>query len=270
VPLRWVIQIKPLCDGTARPDRLHDSKDPRSGSRPGSKTYNRPAGEYPRQTAATLPALGFCTDRLATVFHLNDEPSTPASGGRMDEIIRAVRDCPSGALSLVFDGKVAQDEVDYHDSRQAGIEVSKDGPYRVIGGIGLVDDHADDVSRNAGASREHYALWPLRPLAETSRSAAACTGKSNSEDPVTSDDHQTTIFEWAGGCLHSPELTRLFYEKYVPEDPLLRAVVSQPCRPITPSGWRSGSAKCSADRKATARSTAATPACSPKHSGARG
>ena len=39
---------------------------------------------------------GFCTDRLATVFRTAQEPFVAPSGGRLDEIIRAVRDCPSG------------------------------------------------------------------------------------------------------------------------------------------------------------------------------
>jgi Divergent 4Fe-4S mono-cluster len=38
------------------------------------------------------------------VFHQGKEPFVTASGGRMDEIIRAVRDCPSGALSYAVDG----------------------------------------------------------------------------------------------------------------------------------------------------------------------
>ena len=51
---------------------------------------------------------GFCTDRLNTVFHTEGAFVTP-SGGRMDEIIRAVRDCPSGALSYAIDGVEARD-----------------------------------------------------------------------------------------------------------------------------------------------------------------
>ncbi len=39
---------------------------------------------------------GLCPDRLATVFHAGAEPFVSPSGGRLDEIIRAVRDCPSG------------------------------------------------------------------------------------------------------------------------------------------------------------------------------
>ena len=40
-------------------------------------------------------------------------------------------------------------------------------------------------------------------------------------DPVPDPDHEPTIFEWAGGLPALMRMTRLFYEKYVPEDPLL-------------------------------------------------
>ena len=43
---------------------------------------------------------GFCTDRLASAFHLGEEPFVTPSGARMDDLVRAVRNCPSGALSL--------------------------------------------------------------------------------------------------------------------------------------------------------------------------
>jgi uncharacterized Fe-S cluster protein YjdI len=42
---------------------------------------------------------GVCTGRLATICHQGSGPFVSASGGRIDEIIRAVRDCPSGALA---------------------------------------------------------------------------------------------------------------------------------------------------------------------------
>jgi hypothetical protein len=44
----------------------------------------------------------------------------------MDEIIRAVRDCPSGALSFAIDGREAREQVDL--PREPAIEVSRDGP----------------------------------------------------------------------------------------------------------------------------------------------
>jgi uncharacterized Fe-S cluster protein YjdI len=39
---------------------------------------------------------GLCTDQLATAFRTKQEPFVAPSGARMDELIRAVRDCPSG------------------------------------------------------------------------------------------------------------------------------------------------------------------------------
>src|SRR5262249_46917959 len=61
---------------------------------------------------------GFCTDRLNTVFHTAGAFVTP-SGGRMDDIVRAVRDCPSGALSYAVNGVEARDQVDWENTREA-------------------------------------------------------------------------------------------------------------------------------------------------------
>ena len=52
----------------------------------------------------------------------------------MDEIIRAVRDCPSGALSYAIDNHEARDDVDWHLQRPPAVSVIADGPYRVTGG----------------------------------------------------------------------------------------------------------------------------------------
>ncbi len=91
---------------------------------------------------------GFCTDRLASVFRVHGEPFVDLSGADKDAIIAQVRQCPSGALSYAIDG------VEYRDQdREPTITVSKDGPYRVTGGIELPDE-----PRAEGASTEHYAL----------------------------------------------------------------------------------------------------------------
>ena len=74
---------------------------------------------------------GLCTDRLAMVFRADAEPFVAASGGRMDEIIRAVRDCPSGALSYAIDRSEAREQVDWGGTREPAIEVTKDGPHRI-------------------------------------------------------------------------------------------------------------------------------------------
>ena len=88
------------------------------------------------------------------------------SGGRMDEIIRAVRDCPSGALSYAVDGVEARARRRLPRPREPAIEVSKDGPYRVTGGIALTDaDGQSDAAQRGRVPRALRAV-PLRALAE--------------------------------------------------------------------------------------------------------
>ena len=138
----------------------------------------------------------------------------------MDEIIRAVRDCPSGALSYSIDGEEVRDQVDWDNRRQPAIEVSKDGPYRITGGIALVGEGGADVARNAGASYEHYALCRCGH----SQNKPFCSGMHwyvDFHDPVPDPDDEPTMFEWCGGLPALTRMTRLFYERYVPEDPLL-------------------------------------------------
>ena len=84
----------------------------------------------------------------------------------MDELVRAVRDCPSGALSLAFDQVEARDLVDWHGTREQAIEITQDGPYRVTGSLPLTD--ADRRRRAPGRRLVPRALraLPLRSLAE--------------------------------------------------------------------------------------------------------
>jgi CDGSH-type Zn-finger protein/truncated hemoglobin YjbI/soluble cytochrome b562/ferredoxin len=209
---------KPLCDGSHARIGFSDAKDPHRV--PDHRdTY---VGQQVTilDNRGTCQHSGLCTDRLATVFHFDTDPFVTPSGGRMDEIIRAVRDCPSGALSYAIDGVEARDDVDYHATREPAIEVSKDGPYRITGGIPLTDADGNDVVRNEGASREHYALCRCGH----SQNKPFCSGMHwyvEFRDPVADADHEPTLFEWAGGLPALTRMTRLFYEKYVPEDPLL-------------------------------------------------
>ncbi|HEX6509838.1 MAG TPA: CDGSH iron-sulfur domain-containing protein [Chloroflexota bacterium] len=211
-------QIKPFCDGAHATIGFTDEKDP-------NRVPDR-RDTYVGQQVTVLDNRGlcqhsgFCSDRLATVFRVNQDPFVAPSGGRMDEIIRAVRDCPSGALSYALDGVEARDEVDHHSTRQPAIEVSKDGPYRITGDIPLVDSEGAGVARNEGASREHYALCRCGH----SRNKPFCSGMHwyvEFHDPVPDADSTPTIFEWAGGLPALTRMTRLFYEKHVPQDPLL-------------------------------------------------
>jgi len=207
---------KPFCDGTHASSGFTDAKDP-----------NRVPDQrdtYPGQQVTIFDNRGICqhsglcTDRLPTVFRTDAEPFVAPSGGRMDEIIRAVRDCPSGALSLAFDGEEGRDLADWHGQREAAIEVTQDGPYRVTGGIGLTDATGADVPRAAGSSREHYALCRCGH----SQNKPFCSGMHwyvEFRDPARGPE--PTLYEWAGGLPALTRLTRLLYEKLVPADDLL-------------------------------------------------
>ncbi len=214
---------KPYCDGSHAAG-FDDAKDPgRVADR--RDTY---VGQQVTilDNRGTCQHAGLCTDRLSTVFRVKEEPFVAPSGGRMDEIIRAVRDCPSGALSYAIDGVEARADVDHHGTRPPAIEISKDGPYRVTGGVALLDANGDEAVLNAGASREHYALCRCGHA----QNKPFCTGMHwfvEFHDPVRAPKDAPTIFEWAGGLPALTRMTRLFYEKFVPADDLLAPLFAE-------------------------------------------
>lgn len=213
--------IKPFCDGTHAANGFTDNKDDKRVEDK-RETY---IGEQVTifDNRGICQHSGFCTDSIATVFRLGQEPFITPSGGRMDEIIRVVRNCPSGALSFAIDNVEERNQVDYHYSRQPKVEVTKDGPYRITGAIKLVDENQTDVKRNEGASVEHYALCRCGK----SQNKPFCSGMHwyvDFHDPVKNETDETTIFEWAGGYPAMLRMTRLFYEKYIPQDDLLAPV----------------------------------------------
>jgi CDGSH-type Zn-finger protein/truncated hemoglobin YjbI len=210
--------IKPLCDGSHARTGFTDAKDPkRIPDR--RDTY---AGQQLTifDNRGICQHSGFCTDRLSSVFRAGAEPFVAPSGGRMDEIIRAVRSCPSGALSYAIDRVEARDQVDWHGTREPEIEVTKDGPYRITGKIPLTDPDGNPAARNQGSSVEHYALCRCGQ----SQNKPFCSGMHwyvSFQDPVLAAGHEPTVFEWAGGLPALRRMSRLLYEKHVPADPLL-------------------------------------------------
>jgi CDGSH-type Zn-finger protein len=209
---------KPFCDDTHLTSGFSDEKSP--------DRVDDHVDTYVGQQVTILDNRGICqhsglcTDRLATTFRVGQDPFVAPSGGRMDEIIRAVRDCPSGALGLAIDGVDQRATVDHHGTRAATIEITKDGPYRVRGAIALIDHEGKTVPRNRGASLEHCALCRCGQ----SQNKPFCSGMHwfvEFHDPVAGPDSQPTVFDWAGGLPALTRMTRVFYEKYVPEDPLL-------------------------------------------------
>jgi CDGSH-type Zn-finger protein/truncated hemoglobin YjbI len=213
---------KPFCDGSHTTSGFTDRKDP-------SRVPDQ-RDTYPGQQLTIFDNRGICqhsglcSDRAPTAFRTSAEPFVAPSGARLDELVRAVRDCPSGALSLGFDGEEARDLADWHGTRERAIEVTQDGPYRVTGAIPVTDPAGADVPRAAGSSREHFALCRCGH----SQNKPFCSGMHwyvdfrdpppTSPSPFTADP---TPFEWAGGLPALTRMTRLLYEKHLPADDLL-------------------------------------------------
>lgn len=137
---------KPFCDGTHGRIGFSDAKqDDRAPDR---------LDHYPGE-AVTIhdnrglcAHAGHCTDSLPAVFRMAEAPWIDPDGAPAEEIERAVRGCPSGALSFSRAGEAGGDT-----EREPMVTVTKDGPYAVTGGIELIG-----VEFGEGASRERYTL----------------------------------------------------------------------------------------------------------------
>ncbi|WP_246709415.1 (4Fe-4S)-binding protein [Bradyrhizobium sp. 6(2017)] len=91
-------QTKPFCDDSHVARGFTDARDPRRV--PDKLDVYAGQQAYVFDNRGTCAHSGFCTDRLSSVFHLGEEPFIAPSGARLDDLINAVRRCPSGALGI--------------------------------------------------------------------------------------------------------------------------------------------------------------------------
>ncbi|VAW51164.1 hypothetical protein MNBD_GAMMA05-1018 [hydrothermal vent metagenome] len=91
---------------------------------------------------------GVCTNNLAAVFRMKQEPWINADAAETAEIIAVIQKCPSGALSFTVDAK--KNVVEYS---AAAIFIAPNGPYVVKGCPEL-----NSVSWGEGALQQQYAL----------------------------------------------------------------------------------------------------------------
>jgi len=225
-------EAKPWCDGShalvgfsgeKSPERIADREDSYPG-RQLTVTDNR----------GLCAHSGFCTDRAPTAFRAGEEPFVAAAGDRLDQLVLAAKDCPSGALGFRLAGIESAGQAD--SERAPRIEVSKDGPYRVTGAIELLGDDGAPEPRNQGASLEHYSLCRCGK----SQNKPFCSGMhwyADFHDPPPPTE--ATLFQWMGGYPALLRLTRRFYEVHVAEDPLLAPLFSQmsPDHPERVAAW---------------------------------
>ena len=224
--------IKPWCDGSHAQIGFQDAKS--EDRVPNRLDRYQGLGVTIVDNRGTCAHSGFCTDRAPTVFRTDEEPFVTPAGGRVDEILRAGRDCPSGALSATIEG--GEPVGKSGSEREPAIEVSKDGPYRVTGSIELLGRDSSVEARNDGASLEHYSLCRCGK----SRNKPFCSGMhwyADFHDPPPPE--QATLFQWAGGFPALLRLTRRFYEVHVPQDPLLSGLFSRmsPDHPERVASW---------------------------------
>ncbi|MDH3228932.1 MAG: CDGSH iron-sulfur domain-containing protein [Alphaproteobacteria bacterium] len=137
---------KPFCDGT-------HAKIGFSGARVADGSEGRRESYLGKaitihDNRAICAHAGVCTDRLSSVWRMNEEPWIDADGASVEAIMEVIRACPSGALSYSVDGAEGMSP-----AAEPVIRVSKDGPYHVTGGVELAD-----AAWGEGASRDRYTL----------------------------------------------------------------------------------------------------------------
>ncbi len=224
--------LKPWCDGSHTQIGFDDAK---SESRVADRLDRyHGLGVSINDNRGTCQHSGFCTDRVPTVFRTDGEPFVAPAGGRVDEIIRAARDCPSGALSAALgdvDPTGRSDSERPQRSRCQGT-VRTGSPARSRSSITRAR-----LSRATKAPhREHYALCRCGK----SQNKPFCSGMhwyADFHDPP--EPEQATLFQWAGGFPALLRLTRRFYEVHVPQDSLLSGLFSQmsPDHPERVASW---------------------------------
>lgn len=118
---------KPFCDGTHA--RVGFSGEKIEGRVP-ERMDNYEGKEITiHDNRGVCSHAGYCTDNLPSVFKMGSEPWIDPEGASPEEIAGVIKVCPSGALSYSRDGVLYQDQ-----DREPAITVSKDGPYRIVGG----------------------------------------------------------------------------------------------------------------------------------------
>jgi CDGSH-type Zn-finger protein len=137
---------KPFCDGTHI--KVNFNSEKLDGRQPDRVDDYVGRGITIHDNRGVCSHIGFCTDNLPAVFIIGKEPWIDPNGAPVEEIIRVIKMCPSGALSYSLDG-VKHDALD----REAGVSLRRDGPYHVVGGIKL-----DDYNKSKPQSNEHYTL----------------------------------------------------------------------------------------------------------------
>ncbi|MBK5132881.1 CDGSH iron-sulfur domain-containing protein [Candidatus Bathyarchaeota archaeon] len=137
---------KPFCDGTHNKVNFKSAKI--DGRQPDRLDDYVGQGITIYDNRGVCSHIGYCTDNLPSVFRMGQEPWIDPEGAFVDEIIKVINMCPSGALSYSIHG-VKHDSLE----RKLCVSLRRDGPYHIVGGINL-----SDYNKSKPESKEHYTL----------------------------------------------------------------------------------------------------------------
>ncbi|MCH7642919.1 MAG: CDGSH iron-sulfur domain-containing protein [Chloroflexi bacterium] len=120
---------KPFCDGTHNSNNFNGQEFASKDTAADRRDSYIGDGVTIYDDRSRCAHAGNCTDNLASVFKLGTEPWVDANGASVEDIIRVIRTCPSGALSYTTS--------DNGDPEEAGsgpsVIVAVDAPYQTRG-----------------------------------------------------------------------------------------------------------------------------------------
>jgi CDGSH-type Zn-finger protein/ferredoxin len=136
---------KPFCDGMHRRNGFSGARVA-DASRDKVRDYAA-GGITIHDNRSVCAHVGYCTDGLPAVFRYGEKPWIDPAGAIPQQVVEAVRRCPSGALSYSVDGAPPKAE-----EWKPSITVTQDGPYAVL----AVDLAGATFAQ--GVPRERYTL----------------------------------------------------------------------------------------------------------------
>ena len=137
---------KPFCDGTHA--KIGFSSDKLEGRLDDDNLSYQGKTITIHDNRSVCAHAGICTDNLASVFRMKQEPWIDPDAASVEEIIEVIQNCPSGALGYSIDN--AENDIAKIEPQ---IQIAPNGPYVVSGGIEL-----SDATWGEGVSAEKYTL----------------------------------------------------------------------------------------------------------------
>jgi CDGSH-type Zn-finger protein/ferredoxin len=126
---------KPFCDGTHAKNDFQGDETADHGPVGDRREDYIGRGFTVHDDRTVCSHAGLCTDNLSEVFRLREEPWIEASAADRDVVIAQVKSCPSGALTV----SVGDEPEPVEDELARAVIPTPDGPYRVTGGVQVVD-----------------------------------------------------------------------------------------------------------------------------------